>query len=107
MVLHLVLKTEWYEMIDSGVKTEEYRNITNHWMSRILSPRKGIDAKKFPWASGIYNGKHKIVEFQLGYAKKAKRMRFKIASVCVGTGIPDWGAEPGVKYFIIKLGDRI
>lgn len=33
--LHLPLKKQWYEMIDSGVKTEEYREIKLYWISRL------------------------------------------------------------------------
>ena len=33
-VLHLPLKKEWYNMIESGVKTEEYREI------KKMTPRK-------------------------------------------------------------------
>ena len=34
--LHLPLKAKWYEMIESGVKTEEYREIKPYWMKRLL-----------------------------------------------------------------------
>jgi hypothetical protein len=27
-ILHLPLKKEWYEMIENGVKTEEYEEVT-------------------------------------------------------------------------------
>lgn len=33
--LHLPLKAKWYEMIESGVKTEEYREIKPYWENRI------------------------------------------------------------------------
>lgn len=29
-ILYLPLKKEWYEMIESGVKTEEYREIKSY-----------------------------------------------------------------------------
>lgn len=35
-VLHLPLKKGWYEMIESGVKTEEYREIKPYWAKRLL-----------------------------------------------------------------------
>lgn len=105
-ILHLILRRYWWDMIDSGKKPEEYREITNHWMARILTPRKGIDAKSFPWAIGYYAGKCDVVEFQLGYAKDAPRMRFKIQYVRVDVGEEAWGAPPR-KVFIIRLGDRI
>ena len=30
------LKAQWYEMIESGVKTEEYREIKPYWNQRLL-----------------------------------------------------------------------
>ena len=34
-ILHLPLKAQWYEMIESGVKTEEYREIKPYWVQRL------------------------------------------------------------------------
>ena len=34
--LHLPLKAQWYEMIESGVKTEDYREIKPYWDKRFV-----------------------------------------------------------------------
>ena len=34
-ILHLPLKAQWYNMIESGEKTEEYRMITTYWYQRL------------------------------------------------------------------------
>ena len=34
--LHLVLKRKWWDMIDSGEKTEEYREVCHYWAIRLL-----------------------------------------------------------------------
>ena len=34
--LHLVLNSKWYEMIESGEKTEEYRETKQYWVKRFL-----------------------------------------------------------------------
>lgn len=34
-------------------------------------------------------------------------MMFKIKEILIDTGKPEWGAECGIKYFVIKLGERI
>lgn len=39
--LHLPLKAKWYEMIESGVKTEEYRGITAYWIVRLFRDENG------------------------------------------------------------------
>lgn len=35
-ILYLSLKKEWYNLIDDGVKTEEYREIKPYWVKRLL-----------------------------------------------------------------------
>lgn len=39
-ILYLSLKKEWYNLIDDGVKTEEYREIKPYWVKRLLSLKK-------------------------------------------------------------------
>ncbi len=34
-VLDLILKSKWYDMIDSGEKTEEYRQFKPYWIKRL------------------------------------------------------------------------
>jgi len=115
--LHLVLKGKWFDMIDSGVKTEEYREIKQYWLKRLVG--------SWLWV-GKDNGKLKhieanfvndwnikdfmtfdVVEFKHGYSKDARVMKFEMKSISIGTGNPDWGAEPGKEYFVIKLGKRL
>ena len=36
-ILHLSLKKEFYTLIESGVKTEEYREIKPYWVKRLCS----------------------------------------------------------------------
>lgn len=42
--------------------------------------------------------------FTLGYPKKtdtSRRLVFKNPKIRIGTGKPEWGAEPGELYFVI------
>lgn len=99
--LHLVLKHKWYDMIDSGVKTEEYRDITPYWIKRIL----GVDKISI---SGLlreaYEYDYTHVQFHRGYTNTT--MIFKINYISVGIGKPEWGASERIT-FIIKLRERI
>lgn len=45
MDLKLVLKKKWYDMIESGVKLEEYRDIKPHWTTRLVESI--VDTQKF------------------------------------------------------------
>ena len=85
--LFLPLKKEWYDMIESGVKLEEYREIKDFWFKRLT------------------NKDFKYVQFSYGYTKRT--MTFICDGIEIGTGKPEWGAEPGKNYFVIKLGRRL
>lgn len=113
--LHLVLKGKWFDMIDSGVKLEEYREIKGYWVKRLLcwigrscqffgEDYSRTDRLQIP--SGYYKA-FDVVEFQHGYSKTARRMKFECLGIEIRTGNTDWGAEPGKEYFVIKLGKRL
>mgnify|MGYP006974606408 CR=1 FL=1 len=94
-ILPLVLRGKWYDMIASGEKKAEYRDITSFWQKRI------------------YNFLHKkgyitadVVAFSKGY-KKADM--FYIVDIVYRTNDlnhPEWG-EPETPHYVIKLGERV
>lgn len=85
-VLHLVIKRKWYDMIASGKKIEEYREITPYWANRLF---KG----------------YTHVCFHRGYTNQI--MRFAIKEIIEDTGKEEWGAERGKTYYVIKLGEKM
>lgn len=95
-MLELVLKTKWYDMIDSGEKLEEYRDISDFWCVRIF---------KEPFTNNMEH-KHDKVRFSLGYAKNRKQMIFEIDRVSIGSANPKWVDNNGA-FYIIHLGKRI
>ena len=90
--LKLVLKKRWYTLIESGEKKEEYRAITPYWCRRILTEEG--------------NARHDRVIFYYGYAKDRPSMTFRIESVHIGQGHPEWGAILGKDYIVIGIGQR-
>lgn len=51
-----------------------------------------------------YFKKFDKVVFTLGYPKAddtSRRLEFKNPKIRIGTGRPEWGAEPGKNYFVI------
>ena len=99
MTLKLVLKKQWFDMIASGKKKEEYRRICNYWASRLLELNE---------AEGYYEyRKFDKVTFYLGYSKNRPSMTFEIKEILMANGQADWGAEVGKKYFVIKFGERL
>ena len=117
--LHLPLKARWYDMIESGIKTEEYREIKPYWIVRLFRDENGrkitrltanfleSNIKILKW--WIESGKlvfkpFDFVKFSYGYTKRT--MTFEIESITIGKGKPEWGA-PTEDVFIIKLGKRV
>lgn len=101
--LCLHLKKQWYEMIDRGEKTEEYREIKPYWEKRLWCPymQEGYCGNK---CKGCKNMIYELVEFFLGFTHKT--MVFEIEDLNIGSGKPEWGAPDNLVY-IIKLGKRL
>lgn len=85
MILDLPIKKKWFDMIKSGEKLEEYREIKPHWNSRIEGK----------------NITH--VRFKNGYGKNAPTFIREVWSIVQGFGNFRWGAEIGKFYWVIKL----
>ena len=114
-VLKLVLKKKWFDMIASGEKTEEYREIKPYWQKRLCRFCHPYHCSVLS-CEDCYQGYNDIVEdfrkhyevtFYLGYQKNRPQMTFEIKALSVDEGNVEWGAEKGKKYFVIKLGKRI
>jgi hypothetical protein len=88
-ILHLTLKKKWFDLILSGKKTEEYREIKPYWEKRLMG--KTYD---------------KVI-FRNGYAANAPQFTKKLKSITQGTGKSEWGAEKGKRYFVLSLGEII
>lgn len=82
-ILDLPLKKEWYIMIESGAKREEYRVLKPYWLSRLT------------------HSDFTHVRFRYGYTKRT--MLYKIDEITIGRGNPNWGAPPEKDVFIIKF----
>lgn len=103
--LQLSLKTKWFEMTKSGGKTEDYREITPYWIKRLCDD---VEYYGKSWEGVFKNFETNIMT--LGYPKSTNTERiikFKHAGIEIREGKPEWGAEPGKLYFVIKHGGRI
>jgi len=113
--LHLTLKKKWFDMIASGEKPEEYREIKKYWAVRLCgsSQYNGNDKGLLPKDKSTYwNGfypinfeKYDYVKFTNGYGKNAPTKVVEFKGIEIRTGNHEWGAEPGKEYFVIKLGN--
>lgn len=100
-ILHLNLIRKWFDMV--GVeKLEEYRANSDFWSRTFVENGTKIKIKGV-----VYNPQDVIICFSNGYSKNRPQKFFEISSLFKGEGIKDWGAEEGVKYFVLKLGNQI
>lgn len=83
--LSLVLMHKWYDLIECGEKTSEFREIKPYWTKRL----EGKD--------------YDTVTFQRGYT--STKLCHKIISISKTTEPTDLGS--GKPYYEIKLGERV
>ena len=110
VILPLVLKGKWYDMIAAGEKREEYRDATEYWAKRLWN-----------WNMAFTEATIPVVEFRRGYAKDAPHMAFWCMGIETTSGLmpyayvaypadrclhPEWG-EPDEPHFFIKLGGHV
>lgn len=97
--LHLPLKAKWFNMQESGEKTEEYREITPYWCKRLLGCDKALYSYRNNYQSCNVKG-HTHVLLRYGYTQRCIIRR--IDSISIGRGNPEWGAPLDRDVFIIK-----
>jgi len=91
-VLHLTLKKKWFDMILSGEKKEEYREIKPYWIKRLCDH-----------STGTWN-QFENITFRNGYSATAPTITIECKGVRVGKPIPEWSDNWLGTVFIIKLG---
>ena len=107
MKLHLNLKKKWYDMILSGEKKEEYRQVTSYWLRRLLL----LSNTKIPLndnslkIDSLVLRDFKSIIFSNGYSKNRPQFEIECKSIKVSTGQMKWGAIEGNKYFVFELGN--
>ena len=101
--LHLILRGKWYDMIDRGEKIEEYREVKQYWMKRLI---EDIDEdEEGDTCCHVFYVDYDCVCFRRGYTTTT--MTFRVKEIGVGKGSPEWGAPADRDVFIIKLGERL
>lgn len=112
--LHLNLKRQWFDMIKSGEKKEEYREVKQHWERRLVCSwslyehhgvKSSIHWEMFPILNNAFN--YKTITFSNGYSKDRPQFEIELKGIEIKEGKPEWGAQPGKKYFVLTLGEEI
>lgn len=116
--LHLNLTEEWFNMILSGEKKEEYREIKPHYISQLFHWQKlGIDRESFcailikdkayRKVSMSYLKEFESIVFSNGYKIGRKQFEMYFSSIEIEKGFEKWGAVKDEIYFCFQLGPII
>lgn len=102
-ILDLPLKAKWYEMIESGNKKEEYREIKKYWIGRLAKcggrnsyEKTGFYCKKaicfscITRGNGFHPKEYTHVRFRFGYTKR---------TMLFGLGFDFYATEIDEEYF--------
>jgi len=125
--LHLNLKKKWFDMIKSGEKKSEYRELTAYWAARLVTFKNemypdNIDEfttdLKCPFRRhddvdqlmGYFDAEFRAfdrIHFKNGFARNGKpapAFDIEFGGISVRQGRIKWGAEDKRFYFVLKLG---
>lgn len=97
----LPIKRKWYEMILTGEKKEEYREIKPYYKSRFKKVFSMYPYSFIPYGQDV----HEVV-FRNGYSKESPSFT-ALCSLDIKTGREEWGAEPGVEYYVLTIKEII
>ena len=85
-ILHLTLKKQWFDMIASGEKREEYRVIKKYWTARI------------------FLRDYDVIKFRNGYRPDSPTLTVEYKGYTTGFGgEKKWGAQAKY-YYRLQLG---
>lgn len=97
-LLYVPINKKWFDMIEQGIKKEEYREIGDHWDSRLITHGGA--------GMGMMIGKYKefdIVRLTNGYGTIMPTIDVEHKGTRMGVGNPEWGAPMWILH-IISLG---
>ena len=125
--LHLNLIRKWFDLIWNREKPQEYREIkpyfcgkfllvngehkTLNWWKNWFDLHSEVDILNMIEISiiqGIFTYKQiSGVTFSNGMTPPVPRFTIELKNIRIGIGATEWGAIPGVKYFVLELGKII
>lgn len=106
--IHLPIKREWFDMILSGEKKEEYREFKPYWIRRLLGDK---NAYSDPWPEQTepmyFENPLKIETLTLtnGYGKDRPQLIVELVNIDLKHPNPAW-CPPGTTglWFALQLG---
>lgn len=104
-MLTLPIKKKWFDMIKSGEKKEEYREIKKYYETRFANDL----IRRYPYSyecpleavNDIERQEYDVI-FRNGYSKNSPSIKCNI-ELSKGYGKEEWGAESNKKYYVLKI----
>lgn len=104
-MLTLPIKKKWFDMILSGKKKEEYREIKPYYITRFVK-WLGFPKTEEETVLELMREKESIkpreIAFRNGYFADSPSFIAK-CTIKIGTGGEEWGAEKGKGYFVLTI----
>lgn len=97
--LVLTLKKQWFDMILSGEKKEEYREKKPYWEKRFINY---FGRYRDTPVTYLWNGVKKNIVFKNGYQKDAPQFTAE-CSIHERYGHKEWGAEEDKIYYVLEI----
>ena len=120
--LHLTLMNPWFSMEKANEKLHEYREIKDYYIRRFIKD-KGLQSRAIDEIKTAGEPSRMLVDAMNDYLATQTDYKFttyhgalgmcsrekfperhfdrKNPKIRIGEGKPEWGAEPGEKYFVI------
>jgi len=96
-ILNLTLKKEFFDLIISGEKREEYRVIKPFWRTRLEDP---------PEAPLVFNPKEfDVIKFVNGYGNDKPTMLVECKGIKLGDSRPEWCGGVEGFFYVLELGE--
>lgn len=128
-MLTLPIRKKWFDMILSGEKKEEYREIKGYYETRFQNLFGAITIYPFiedysasdttPASIFLHSSKYELLQgeavpeeirkdrvqeiiFRNGYSKNSKAIKAR-CKLRIGKGKSEWGAEPDKQYYVLEI----
>ena len=99
-ILNMTIKRQWFDMISSGEKREEYRNVDN---SQVKNARESIYNYEY--------GEYYVMDLRNGYRMSSRALAIQVYGIILRSGKdsihPEWGEPTDRDHLVIILGDVI